>query len=182
LVKLAIVNIAPDYIKKNIHHFLGLGTSLIVFDDNLFENTLKEIILKETLIILNLYCLKGEVDGLFEPGHTAQSVLSSIHSALDEDLSTEKFKEFLNNFLKENYTNSNFNKKKKFKKFLYNKISGDLDKRIDYLFSFKKEIVDFLCENFFKKMDFVGDRLSPPTVGGATGGASEFKVGEGDAR
>jgi len=179
LVKLAIVNIAPDSIKKNIHHFFGLGTSLIVFDDTLFENTLKKIILKETLIILNLYCLKGEVDGLFEPGHTAQSVLSSIHSALDEDLSTEKMKEFLNNFLKENYTTSTFNKKK-FKKFLYNKISGDLDIRINYLFSFKKEIVDFLWENFLKKM--VGDRLSPPTVGGATGGASEFKVGEGDAR
>ena len=182
LVELTIVDIAPDYIKKNIHLFLDLGASLIVFDDTLFENTFKKIIVKETLIRLNLYCLQAEAENVFVPGHTAEGVLSLLHSELDENFSTENFNAFLDTFLKQKFKTSNFNNKKKFKKFLYNQIPGDLDRRIEFLFSFKNEIVNFWCENTLKKMGFAGDRLSPPTVGGATGGESEFKVGDGDAR
>ena len=158
---------------------------------------MKNIILEESLIILKFYCLNAEVLDLFETGTSAQSVLSNISIKFNEDLSNENFDLFFKQFLSLGSQSpvSGFPSEIEFRNFLYNRISGDLSKRIDFLFDFQQQIVNLLCKDAFNQVfgDNIGlhydhiydgdkfkkilevNRLSPPTVSGATGGGGEFK-------
>ena len=196
LFELEIANI-PSIIKPSIKNFILSLESTNTFTKSKFRNAFKNIILEESLIILKFYCLNAEVLDLFETGTSAQSVLSNISIKFNEDLSNENFDLFFKQFLSLGSQSpvSGFPSEIEFRNFLYNRISGDLSKRIDFLFDFQQQIVNLLCKDAFNQVfgDNIGlhydhiydgdkfkkilevNRLSPPTVSGATGGGGEFK-------
>ena len=185
LIELETLNIT-SIIKPVIKNFILTRENIDFtrFTESTFRGTFKKIIYFEICNNLDFYLLNAQVINLLQSDNQDRI---ELHNRVRLNLSDINFNKVFNHFITNNYNKGSVVlTKEEFKSFLYNQRPGDLLERIDFLFNFKKETLNYFCKYYINKV-FNGfftfndiydgtnfkkvNTLSPPTVVGATGGS-----------
>jgi hypothetical protein len=195
LIELETIHIT-SIIKPVIRNFILTGENIDFtrFTESTFRDTFKEIIYFDVCNTLDFYLLNAQVIYLLQLD--SQDKIE-LHNSIRLDLSDIKFNKVFDQFITNNYNKgSAVLTKEEFKSFLYNQRPGDLleIERIDFLFSFKKETLNYYLKYYinlvFKGLFTFSDiydgtnfkKVTPPTTVGATGGSGSGGGGAVEAK